>query len=178
MQHPTPAPVVLPVLQGRGVSPWRLLQVRRVVDGDTYEVQALVGGLARVRLVGVDAPEHDQPYGAQVLDSLTRLLRLRFVWVRVTGVDQYGRNLGVVRLRPAAFSSGRAVALDSLLVVRGWAWAHAPAGQAVTRVAQQLQAQVAGRGLWKCRQARVVRPGIWRVYTKQEKLLHWVGCAW
>lgn len=41
---------------------WEVARVTRVVDGDTYEV--LTGGqVLRVRLLGVDAPEHDQLLG-------------------------------------------------------------------------------------------------------------------
>ena len=43
----------------------------------------------------------------------------------VHGVNLYGRTLATVRLPVAG---GPALALDSLLVVRGWAWAWDPSG--------------------------------------------------
>ena len=48
-------------------------RVARVVDGDTYDV--LSGGVVyRVRLLGVDAPEPDPPFGPQAADLVARLL--------------------------------------------------------------------------------------------------------
>ena len=95
----------------------------RVVDGDSYDV--LAGGVVyRVRLLGVDAPEPDQPFGYQADDSVTRLLQPeRPVLLTRRGLDLYGRTLATVRLPVAG---GPALALDSLLVVRGWAWAWDP----------------------------------------------------
>ena len=91
-------------------------RVVRVVDGDTYDV--LAGGVRyRVRLLGVDAPEPDQPFGHHASDSVARLLgSAPRVWLARRGVDLYGRTLATVRL-PVA--NGPALALDSLLVVRG-----------------------------------------------------------
>ena len=48
-------------------------RVVRVVDGDTYDVLA-EGVRYRVRLLGVDAPEPDQPFGPQAGDSVARLV--------------------------------------------------------------------------------------------------------
>lgn len=168
-----PRPVVLPA------GDFRLVQVRRVVDADTYDVQPLSGGgLARVRVVGMDAPEHDQPFGKQATDSISRKVLGAFVWVRVLGVDPYGRNLAVVRLRAVAFERPFTYSLDSLAVVRGWAWAYAPSGQVVVRNGEQQQAQTAKRGLWKCGLVGVVRPGIWRAYNRQDKASAGWGCPW
>ena len=93
-------------------------RVVRVVDGDTYDV--LAGGVVyRVRLLGVDAPEPDQPFGHQAGDSVARLLQPeRPVLLGRRGVDLYGRTLATVRLPVAG---GPALALDSMLVVLGWA---------------------------------------------------------
>ncbi|MDB5234214.1 MAG: hypothetical protein JWR44_1207 [Hymenobacter sp.] len=116
-------------------------RVVRVVDGDTYDV--LAGGVRyRVRLLGVDAPEPDQPFGHQAGDSVARLLGpQRLLRLTRRGVDLYGRTLGTVRL-PVA--NGPALALDSLLVVRGWAWAWEPK----RRVAGRATDRSTGRAAW------------------------------
>ncbi len=155
---------------------WQLMRVRRVVDADTYEVDSPAGTVARVRLLGVDAPESSQPYGRQATEQVAALVQGRLVWVRVLGGDTYGRNLVAVKLRPAAFDRRPAVALDSLLVVRGWAWAYDPGHVVAGRATEQQQAQAARRGLWKCGLAAPVRPGVWRAFNKQEKARAWVGC--
>ncbi|TFZ65732.1 hypothetical protein E4631_15685 [Hymenobacter sp. UV11] len=171
-----PKPVVLPALS-YGRPTWQLATVVRVVDADTYEVQ--VGrATARVRLLQVDAPEHDQPFGAQATDSVRALVLGKYVQLLSGGADGYGRTLARVKLRPVAFSTPPGVSLDSLLVARGWAWAYAPSGQLVALASQQQRAAAAGRGLWKCGTTRVVRPGIWRAYNAQEKATAWAGCSW
>src|ERR1700716_4238807 len=47
--------------------------VTRVVDGDTLVVQ-LSSGPIRVRLYGIDAPEHNQPGGREAATALTSLV--------------------------------------------------------------------------------------------------------
>ena len=150
-------------------------RVVRVVDGDTYDV--LAGGVVyRVRLLGVDAPEPDQPFGHQANDSVARLLApKRPVLVTRRGVDLYGRTLATVRL-PVA--SGPALALDSLLVVRGWAWAFDPKHRVAGRAAQQAAAVAGRRGLWKCGAVGVLTPRQWRRFNYQNKRRYGVGCTW
>ena len=152
-------------------------RVARVVDADTYDV--VTGGQrVRVRLRGVDAPEHDQAFGAQATDSVAALLPVgRRVQLRRHGVDRYGRTLGSLVLPPASGTAGRG-ALDSLLVVHGWAWAYDPAHKVAGRAAQQAQAQAAGRGLWKCGVAAAVPPQLWRTFNYQNKRRYGAGCSW
>ena len=102
-------------------------RVVRVVDADTY-IMLSGASTYRLRLLGVDAPEHDQAFGPQAADSVARLLVPgRVVLVTRAGLDFYGRTLGAVLLPTATVAvAGRAVPLDSLLVVRGWAWAYDP----------------------------------------------------
>ena len=147
----------------------------RVVDGDTYDV--LAGGVVyRVRLLGVDAPEPDQPFGHQAGDSVARLLRPeRPVLLGRRGVDLYGRTLATVRLPVAG---GPALALDSLLVVRGWAWAWDPKHRVAGRAAQQTAAVAARRGLWKCGAVGVLTPRQWRQFNYKNKRRYGVGCTW
>ena len=150
-------------------------RVVRVVDADTYDV--LTGGQrVRVRLLGVDAPEHDQAFGPQATDSVARLLApARLVWLTRRGVDLYGRTLATVRLPVAG---GPALALDSLLVVRGWAWAYDPAHTVAGRAAQQAAAVAGGRGLWKCGTESTLRPSQWRKFNYKNKRRYGVGCTW
>ncbi|WP_426061212.1 thermonuclease family protein [Hymenobacter sp. B1770] len=150
-------------------------RVVRVVDGDTYDV--LAGGIThRVRLLGVDAPERNQPFGKQAADSVARLLRpAQPVLLTRYGVDLYGRVLGAVRM-PVA---GRpALALDSLLVVRGWAWAWDPKHKVAGRAAQQASAAEKRRGLWKCGVVGVLTPQQWRRFNYKNKRRYGVGCTW
>ena len=149
-------------------------RVLRVVDGDTYDV--LAGGVTyRVRLMGVDAPEPDQPYGHQAADSVARLLGpKRPVLVTRRGVDLYGRALATLRL-PVAGKP--ALALDSLLVVRGWAWAWDPRRRIAGRAAQQASAVAGRRGLWKCGAVGVLTPKQWRQFNYKNKRRYGVGCT-
>jgi endonuclease YncB( thermonuclease family) len=67
--------------------------VERVVDGDTV----ILGDGSRIRLIGIDAPEADQPCGQQATDALRRLVEHRVVTVSdpdsVQDRDKYGRLL-------------------------------------------------------------------------------------
>ena len=150
-------------------------RVVRVIDGDTYDV--LVEGIKhRVRLLGVDAPELDQPFGKRAVDSVARLLRpAQPVLLTRYGVDLYGRELGAVRL-PVAGKP--ALALDSLLVVRGWAWAWDPKHKVAGRAAQQASALEKRRGLWKCGAVGVLTPQQWRRFNYKNKRRYGVGCIW
>ena len=149
---------------------WEVARVIRVVNGDTYEL--LVGGqVVRWRLLGVDAPEHDQAFGPQATDSATALLRGQLVRLQRRGTDLYGRTLGKLRLA----GSG---AVDSLLVVRGWAWAFDPNHVVAERMPEQLAAQRAGRGLWKCGVDGTLTPKQWRGFTAAIKRRYGVSCTW
>ena len=166
-------------LTGRGAVAAEAAQVVRVIDGDTYVM--LSGSTTyRLRLLGVDAPEQGQPFGPQATDSVARLLAPgRMVLVTRGGLDRYGRTLGAVRLPMAAgTAAGRAVPLDSLLVVRGWAWAFDPNRKVPGRAQQQLAAQRAGRGLWKCGVSAAVPPKRWRSFNSEIKRRYRVGCTW
>lgn len=166
--RPAPAAITLPA------SPvWQLVRVERVIDADTYEVAA-AGGRARVRLLGADAPEADQPFGPEATALVGALLRRQYVWLQVRGRDVYGRHLAAVRLRPAALSPAGPMALDSLLVVRGWAWAYEPDRATARRLAEQQQAQAAGCGLWQCPQP--VEPRLWRSLDNETKRRNRGGC--
>jgi micrococcal nuclease len=155
---------------------WELGRVVRVIDGDTYEV-VVSGQLVRLRLLGVDAPEASQPFGPQATDSVRAYVGGRLVRLQRHGLDLYGRTLGVLRV-PGASPELAVVALDSMLVVRGWAWAFDPTHALAARTGQQLAAQRAGRGLWKCGTEEPVPPKLWRGFNATIKRRYLGGCTW
>lgn len=154
---------------------WETARVTRIIDADTY-VMLAGGQLLRVRLTGVDAPEHDQAFGAQASDSVSKLLNGRLVRLCRGSTDLYGRTLG--SLAVPVGTTAAALAVDSLLVVRGWAWAFDPNRTVAGRAQQQLAAQHAGRGLWKCGVAEAVPPKAWRGFTATIKRRYQVSCTW
>ena len=67
----------------------------RVVDGDTIRAEAK-GKEIKIRLVEIDAPEMNQPFGAQSKNFLNRLLYEKDVTLIAQGEDRYGRTLGEI----------------------------------------------------------------------------------
>ena len=175
-QRETAAPLSLTV---RAAAAAEAARVVRVIDADTYIMQS--GSTTyRLRLLGADAPEQDQAFGPQATDSVARLLAPgRVVLVARAGLDLYGRTLGAVLIPTATVAAaGRPVPLDSLLVVRGWAWACDPDRKVAARATQQAAAQRARRGLWKCGVRHAVSPRLWRSFNSEIKRRYRVGCTW
>lgn len=73
-------------------------RVRQVFDGDTLAVRTVERPYIRIRLYGVDAPEHGQPYGEQAKSALKRIVGGKDVFIKIKNMDQYGRLVGEVFL--------------------------------------------------------------------------------
>ena len=87
--------IAAPLCPHRDAAGRPLWRVRTVHDGDTVTCIDDLGRPVKIRLVGIDAPEHGQPYG----DAARAALAARIgAAVRVTGEarDQHGRLLGVL----------------------------------------------------------------------------------
>ena len=97
-------------------------RVTYVYDGDTVSLHA--GGRDyRVRLQGIDAPEHDQPYGDAAKDHLTHLVLNQAVRLETTGKDKYGRLLGKLWVQPADCPScGKTLDANLAMLTVGLAW--------------------------------------------------------
>lgn len=69
-----------------------------VIDGDTLRVDTANCDDCRVRMLEIDAPEHDQPYGAAARSTLSTLVNGvgGTVQLAIEGKDQYGRLLAFV----------------------------------------------------------------------------------
>lgn len=115
-------------------------QVVGISDGDTLTVQTDDNQRVRVRLAGIDAPEHDQLYGTAATRSLAALALNRIVRVRRVSEDDYGRVVGVV------VADGRD--LDAEQVRRGMAWVYRRYSRSRRLYALEAEAKQARRGLW------------------------------
>lgn len=118
-----------------------------VVDGDTLDI-----GNERIRLEGIDAPEHGQrcrrswlPVQWQCGQAATRLLRKITAGKTVTcqsyGRDKYQRTLGV------CFVDG--VDINRVMVERGLAWAFVKYSQRY--VASERLAREKHAGIWQAK---------------------------
>ena len=144
-----------------------LAKVIAVLDGDTVllmrtDVVSKPPIFYKLRLADIDAPEKDQDYGEQAKQALAQLVLHQQVHVTTVATDSYGREIGWITLEPGA---GPALAVNTELVKRGWAWARSRSRSPQLHDAQQ-EAQQEGRGLWAMPNA--IPPWIWR----KQKQLH------
>jgi len=128
-------------------------RVVRVADGDTLSILDGAKRQHKVRLFGIDTPEHDQPHGAASRRALAQLVDDRHVGVATVETDNYGRTVGLVYLgdtnvNVAMISSGNA----------WWYRYYAPHERAMEQA--ESEARQAGKGLWA--QGRPVPPWDWR----------------
>jgi len=102
-----PAHAASSPLQGRVIA---------VADGDTLTVLDAQQQRHRVRLLGIDAPERAQAWGAQAGKQLAAQVLQREVEVHFDKTDRHGRLVGTVHLQ------GQDVNLQ--LLRAGLAWHH------------------------------------------------------
>jgi len=121
--------------QGRPV--WR---VEMINDGDTVTCLDTEGRRVRVRLVGIDAPELDQPKGRESRAALVAKLTGGLVRVEGDARDQHGRLLGTLRLDDRD--------LNREMVAEGWAWAFTGFAEDSDLIAAESAARRARRGVW------------------------------
>mgnify|MGYP001765834323 FL=1 len=89
-------------------------RVVKVIDGDTVVVLGPAKRTERVRIQGIDAPEADQPFGAQARQRLQDLVGGKVVTVVSDKRDRHGRLLG--KLMHGGQDMGLA------LIREGFAW--------------------------------------------------------
>ena len=123
----------------------------RVVDGDTIRAEAK-GKEIKIRLVEIDAPEMNQPFGAQSKNFLNRLLYEKDVTLIARGEDRYGRVLGNL------FSNELNV--NMLMVKFGFAWVYDEYAKNSSLYKYQNQAKAENLGLWRAKDP--IAPWVWR----------------
>ena len=127
--------------------------VVEVTDGDTVDVDK-GDDVVTVRLYGIDAPEGEQPYGAEATHLASRLALGKRVTVEARDTDRYGRTVGIVTLPEGTV-------LNHALVEAGLAWwyeYYAPENRALERLEEGARRQ--DRGLWAA--AEPIAPWDWR----------------
>ena len=125
-----------------------------VHDGDTITVLTTDRQSLRTRLVGIDAPEFDQPYGTPAKQALSGLVFGKDVALDVTGLDRYGRTLARVFYRN--------LDVNAEMVRLGYAWVYRLYMTDETLLGLELAARAAKRGLWSLSEPKQVPPWEWR----------------
>lgn len=73
-------------------------RVKRVIDGDTFEVYRKVQGSRFIRLAGINAPERDMVSGRQATLKLKKLVEGKTVTL-IPRARSYNRIVGEVRYK-------------------------------------------------------------------------------
>lgn len=137
-----------------------------ISDGDTLTL--LVGREEhRIRIAGIDAPEHFQPYGNCSRNKLSQHAYKHDVRAECYKKDIYGRDVCKVWVRPFdCFSCGKSLDVGLAQVSGGMAWwdrNHASEQSAEDRgryESAETVAKLSRLGLW--RDAKPVPPWAWR----------------
>lgn len=148
-QEQAPPPEPGPAAENPLAQLGTVVNVSRVVDGDTVEVSPAIDSNADVRLIGVDTPETYggvEPYGRQASAFAESVLSGQRVALEfdVERIDQYGRLLAYVYLPDGSM-------FNETLVRQGYAQvATFPPNVRYTErfLAAQEQARLEGAGLW------------------------------
>ena len=118
-------------------------KVTRVSDGDTVWVTD-AAGRHKIRLVKIDAPESDQPFGKESTQFLKDLIYGKEVEVQWAEKDQYGRILGIIYLK---HESGM-VEVNLTMVKNGCAWHYSYHDNTPAYAEAEKDARKNRRGLW------------------------------
>ena len=133
--------------QGRPL--WR---VDYVHDGDTVTCIDEAHRPRKIRLVGIDAPELDQPFGRESRSALAAKLAAGRVRVEGDARDQHGRLLGTLWVDDRD--------INRELVADGWAWVFGGFHPDPRLIDAETSARAARRGLWAADHPQ--QPADWR----------------
>lgn len=120
-----------------------------VIDGDTVSLttkRTSCGPVPnlRVRPVGFDAPELDQPFGKEAAAELRRVIKKHGgLTMRQLGTDKYDRTLAFVRIGMSI--TGKSLAKH--MISQGLA--HPTTGSAIGKYIATLSARIHARGMWQ-----------------------------
>ena len=111
-----------------------------IMDGDTIEVLKDRKPV-RIRLYGVDSPEHDQDFGSKARRFTSEKVFRKTVEIVPIETDKYGRIVGKVYIDGSY--------LNRMIVQEGYAWWYKSFASKEHDLEQaELEARKARRGLW------------------------------
>jgi micrococcal nuclease len=145
----TPAPIAATVPDEQRAT------VVNIIDGDTIDV-SIDAQVYRVRYIGMDTPEHDQPFFSEATQANRRLVAGRDVILvkDVSETDRFGRLLRYVYLQDGTFVNAELVRQGFALVAT-----YPPDVRFAEHfVALQREARDDGRGLWAAPVAEATEP--------------------
>jgi endonuclease YncB( thermonuclease family) len=132
--------------------------VFKVTDGDTIKVQ-LTSGPINVRFDSIDAPESNQPHGAQAKAALAKLLDGKQVQLDVVTQDRYERVVAVVYVGD--------LNVNEQMVKDGHAWAYREYLKNWDYCRWEDQARQQKRGVWALKTTDWIYPSDWRRWRRK-----------
>ena len=126
-------------------------KVIAVLDGDTVLIKR-PGGLVKIRLAEIDAPEKAQAFGETSKHSLSDMVLGKQVKVISQTVDQYGRMVAHINVN--------GLDVNAEQIRRGMAWEYSNFHSNQVLIALQKEAIQTPRGLWA--QGNPIPPWEWR----------------
>lgn len=138
-------PTLAATLSGKVVS---------VADGDTITILTPDKEQVKIRLVEIDAPEKDQPYGQKSKQSLSDMVFGKDVSVEWNKTDKYKRTLGRV------FVGDTDVNLQQVKNGAAWAYTQYLTDDRIRKA--EDEARAAKVGLWALQADQIMPPWEWR----------------
>jgi len=139
--------------------------VTGIADGDTLYVLDANKREYKVRMLGIDAPEHGQAFGEASKRTLKQLVHTQKVQVEWRKRDQYGRLLGKVLLPGNRDANLHQLATGMAWWNRKYAYEQNSADATLYRDAEYV-ARKKHLGLWS--QKNPVPPWRWRYSNPRE----------
>ena len=122
-----------------------------VVDGDTIKGN-LDSKRITIRLVEIDAPEMDQPFGVESKRFLEKLIENKKVTLISEGKDRYGRTLGELFVNKDN--------INEKMVKSGFAWVYDRYVKRSLLYSYQDEAKSKTLGIWQSENP--IAPWVWR----------------
>lgn len=135
-------------------------RVVAISDGDTFTCLLKNNKKMKVRLVEIDSPERNQPFGRKSRQFLSELIYKREVMLFIKKYDRYQRALATVY-------DEQSRNINLMMVQQGMAWAYTRYIQNPHYLQAQQQAQQQRLGLWN--DPHLIAPEDWRRMYKLSK---------